>query len=145
MKAPYDDPATKNKIRGALRRAFSSSPFLSEIKNKQRVEKAAYNKDGSVAKKPDVWYKCEYCGQLAKGAKNKKGLPYVQVDHTDPVIRIDRELHSWDEFIERLYCSFDNLKVICSDCHKKKTKHERDVRKNPALEAKRNYYKTWSR
>ena len=143
MRAPYEDKAIKNKIRGALRRAFSSLPLVTEIKKAGRIEKVKYNKDGTPSKSPDIWYTCEYCGAEAKGAKNKKGMPFIQVDHNDPVIPLDREIDSWDEFIERLYCDASNLKRVCSVCHHKKTKHERLVRKNPTLEELASYYDIW--
>jgi hypothetical protein len=36
---------------------------------------------------------------------------------------------SWDIFIERLFCGIENLQILCSECHKVKTKKETLERK----------------
>jgi len=48
----------------------------------------------------------------------------VQVDHIQPVVPVDREILSWDEYIERLFCGVDNLQVLCKPCHQIKTNDE---------------------
>lgn len=48
----------------------------------------------------------------------------VQVDHIDPVVPASGFI-SWDSTIERLFCSKDNMQVLCSVCHKIKSKEER--------------------
>lgn len=54
----------------------------------------------------------------------------VQIDHTVPVTDPAIGFISWDVFIDRLYCSKENLMVLCKDCHKIKTKEENKERTN---------------
>jgi hypothetical protein len=50
------------------------------------------------------------------------------VDHVLPVVDPIEGFKDWDTFIKRLFCSKENLQVLCSACHTKKTKEEREVR-----------------
>lgn len=63
-------------------------------------------------------YKCKSC-------KNEYPAKQVQVDHIKPVVDAKIGFTSWDEFIERLYCTKDNLQVLCKMCHDKKTLKEK--------------------
>lgn len=49
----------------------------------------------------------------------------VQVDHVDPVVDPKVGFVNWDTFIKRLFCPVENLQVLCTVCHKAKTKEER--------------------
>lgn len=62
-------------------------------------------------------YKCKKC---------KKDFPLtgVQVDHKVPVVGRDG-FTTWDEYINNLFCSIDNLQVLCKACHSVKTKKEK--------------------
>lgn len=51
----------------------------------------------------------------------------MNVDHKIPVIGPEG-FTSWDDYIERLFCSKDNLQAICVACHKEKTKEENAIR-----------------
>lgn len=121
-------------IRGALRRAFSRSPVVQEVKKAVRKEEKQYNKDGSLAKKPAVRFQCAACKKWFMGKD-------VAVDHVSPVISTDEAKESWDQFIEKLFCAKENLQVLCSfklkdkdkhggqpSCHHVKTQTERKVR-----------------
>jgi 5-methylcytosine-specific restriction endonuclease McrA len=60
-------------------------------------------------------YLCKACGEVFPQKQ-------VQVDHIDPI----GHCVSWDLFIEKLFCESGNLQVVCKECHKKKTKEERE-------------------
>ena len=109
-------------IRGALRRAFSRSPIVREVLLEHRREIPKYRKDGSLCLKPAVQYKCNICTEWVGSTK-------VQVDHVSPVIPVNETFTSWDKFIERLFCTKDNLKPICKFCHDIKSLQERRLRK----------------
>jgi 5-methylcytosine-specific restriction endonuclease McrA len=65
--------------------------------------------------------KWEYqCNKCKKWYKDKE----IAVDHIKPV----GSLRSSDDlpfFIENLFCEVDNLQVLCSGCHDKKTFSEK--------------------
>lgn len=120
--------------RSALRRVFSRSPIVQAVKQKVRSEHPQYNKDGSLAKKPAVRYKCSACGKLFKGTE-------IAADHVIPVVDIDESFVDWNEFIKRLWCNEDGLQMLCSyklkynhlhdnvtSCHNLKTAEERKAR-----------------
>ena len=60
----------------------------------------------------------------------------VQVDHIAPVVDPVVGFVSWDLFIERLFCSKENLQVLCKECHAVKTKEEKELRKNESKKSK---------
>jgi 5-methylcytosine-specific restriction endonuclease McrA len=61
---------------------------------------------------------CQGCGGTFAKAD-------VSVDHIEPI----GAFTTWDAYIRRLFCSIDNLQVLCKDnCHKSKTKKERRKR-----------------
>ena len=109
-------------IRGAIRRVFVRSPQLQETLKKGRKDEVAHNKDGSVSKKKDVYYKCAVCG---KWCKRKR----ISVDHIVPVVDPDVGFVDWNTFVDRLFCSAENLQILCDDCHTEKTKKERAIKK----------------
>lgn len=49
----------------------------------------------------------------------------VQVDHVSPVIDPETGFTTWDDVINRMFCEKENLQVLCTDCHKRKTAEER--------------------
>ena len=68
-------------------------------------------------------------GRLAKHftcRRCKQDFPQkmVEVDHINPVV--GKGFESWDKFISNLFCGKDNLQVLCKECHKRKTKSERE-------------------
>lgn len=52
----------------------------------------------------------------------------MQVDHIKPVVDPNTGFTSWDDFIERLYCEKENLQVLCTTCHDRKTLKEKKLR-----------------
>lgn len=67
-------------------------------------------------------YRCESCTQPFP--KNK-----VHTDHKNPVVDPLTGFTTWDSYITRLFCSADNLQILCVDCHKVKTAKEAKIRK----------------
>lgn len=55
-------------------------------------------------------YRCNDCKKLFR-------LKEVQVDH---IVEIGSFV-DWNSYIEKLFCSIDNLQVLCKKCHKNKT------------------------
>ena len=64
------------------------------------------------------------CAECAKSFGSKE----VQVDHIQPVVPLDREIKDWNEYMSRLFCSSDNLQVLCKPCHKDKCNEETKIR-----------------
>lgn len=125
------DSKTFYALLGAWKRLFSRSPIRSKILSKARKEKVRKKKDGSISKRPNVVYLCNICKKYHK-------LSDIQVDHIKPVIPLNRPAlsMSFDEIAERLFCSEDNLQVLCKKCHKKKSKEENNIRKELKKELK---------
>lgn len=124
-------------FRGALRRVFARSPKVIAVKKAARRESPKYRKDGSLAKKPKVEYQCAHCKEWYRGT-------HIAVDHILPVINPETSFVDWNNFIERLDCSEDNLQILCSytnvdedtkkeygrySCHYFKTQAERKLAK----------------
>ena len=64
-------------------------------------------------------YECEQCSKIV-------GYRQYDIDHIIPVgvtpgSRNDKEGRTWDDYIAALFCSEENLRLICKPCHKKKT------------------------
>ena len=53
----------------------------------------------------------------------------MHIDHIDPVVDPERGFVDWDIYIARLFCSAENLQLLCEPCHKTKTDREREIRK----------------
>lgn len=67
-------------------------------------------------------YKCAACSQIMP-------LKGMHIDHIDPVVDPKQGFIDWDIYISRLFCSSDNLQLLCEPCHKIKTEKERELRK----------------
>jgi len=67
-------------------------------------------------------YKCNGCNKEFPGKD-------VQVDHVLPVVCPKEGFVDWNVYIDRLFCGVENLQVLCSACHDKKTAKERGERK----------------
>lgn len=111
------------KIRSILRKEWRhSQPYKDAIKRAKKPYMGAGRRKFSVA--------CEQCGveyamkerievESAVKGKMKEVLAY-NIDH-----KVDAgSLKSFDDlsgFAERLFCSIDDLQILCYHCHKKKT------------------------
>ena len=102
-------------IRSNLRRAWSKYPI------KFAVKLAARRDNQSENKRLKYEYQCSEC----KGWFPDKE---VEVDHVVPC----GSLKSYEDlpgFVSRLFCSKDNLRVVCKPCHKVFTQEERERKK----------------
>ena len=64
-----------------------------------------------------------------KGCKKEFPAKDVQVDHIDPVVCPKAGFVDWNTFVDRLFCGVENLQILCTTCHDKKTAKERGERK----------------
>lgn len=113
----------RDKIRNILRRLFKQSPWYSQAARRAQVKRPRYKQDGSRHKVDMSLYKCDQCGVETK-------ITNINIDHIDPIgpapgSKYARPDATWDEFIRRVFCSLENLRAICTSCHKAKTKVER--------------------
>lgn len=96
-------------IRSALRAAYNRYPPKYETLKKAKVGKQVNLVTGRIAEH----YKCAECDGLFS-------LKNVEVDH-----KIDAgSLKSFEDlplFVKRLFCSSDDLQVLCKPCHRNKT------------------------
>jgi hypothetical protein len=103
--------------------------MFSEALNRAKVEYFEDSKHGKKLRR--VHFKCNKCGRFFK---NKGGE--IAVDHIDPVVSIEDGFVNMDVYINRLFCTVDNLQVLCNysgerdglkSCHKIKTSEERTL------------------
>ena len=125
-----------SQLRSAVRRTFSRSPLVQEVLKDVRSEHDQYNKNGDLGKRKAVRYTCAECSGLFMRTA-------VAVDHIIPVVCLIKGFIDFNTFIARLFCSKDNLQVLCSykikdkhkyndklSCHHIKSQEERKTRKD---------------
>lgn len=121
MKSPVKawTPAKfKGFIVSLLRSGMRRFPNKSEALSKAKTTKKKNKKTNRLAQH----YKCASC-------RKEFPLSDVQVDHIQPVVDTKQGFVDWNTFIERMYCTTENLQVICKPCHKVKSDKERKERK----------------
>lgn len=101
-----------------LRQGTRRYPPKYNVLNAAKTEKKKNEKSGRMAQH----YRCAQC-------KKEYTSTNVQVDHIRPVVDVKDGFVDWNTFIERLFCEEDNLQVLCTGCHDKKSKKERAKRK----------------
>jgi len=89
-------------VKRALRKLFAWWPPRAQARRRQEVSKG--------------WYACNICAKIFHRSA-------THVDHIEPVV-IPGIVSDWNGYIERLYCSVENLQVLCKGCHAQKTKKE---------------------
>lgn len=115
---PWTEGRLKAFITSTLRGGFRKYPPKYEVLKEAYWGKKLNSKTGRQA----MHYTCASCG---KEYPNRE----VNVDHIQPVVDPEKGFEDWDVFVKRLFCSKENLQVLCSKCHTKKTKDERKRRK----------------
>ncbi len=119
----------------AIRRSFRQSPQMYDIYNNNRIEIDVYKKDGTLAKKKGIRYKCVVCGKLFMKTQ-------CQIDHKNPVIEtyVDGTKMLLDNVAKNIYCKLDNLQIVCAipmtklpkgqrSCHQIKSNEENFIRR----------------
>lgn len=79
-----------------------------------------------------------YCGIRYNEKTKRNGKHYVcrtcegeypakevNVDHIKPVVDPEVGFVDWNTYVENMFCSKDNLQVLCKTCHNLKTQEER--------------------
>lgn len=106
-------------IKGGLRQLSYRWGPIHKVKKAAWVERGVYQCKG---------YK-KRTHKVPCTVKNDKGVRKnnVFVDHIDPVVP-SSGFKSWDSVISRMFCEADGFQLLCTQCHKEKTKDERDER-----------------
>lgn len=113
---------TKDLLINALRSASLKWKGRNDALKRARksVEDGQY-KDGS--KKFKFFWQCSMCKEWHRDQTS------MEVDH---IVEIGPFKGDWNDYISRMFCSVDNLQVLCVKCHQAKTTlnaRERWVRK----------------
>lgn len=124
----------RNKVKGCMRQAFRLSPQMQDVMKDARVElPPKLKKNGEPGKKNQVRYRCAICTELFS-------QKHVVVDHIEPVVPIHKTESNMDhnEMAEGIFCTVENLQVVCAmtlkdnnglpSCHKKKSDLENFLR-----------------
>lgn len=112
-----------------LRGAFKKTPMYREAKARAKEEFFEDSKHGKPMRR--VRFICAKCqGRFL----DRKGAKEIAVDHIVPVVDTEVGWTDYNDLVIRLYCSSDNLQVLCNykgerdgkkSCHKIKTAEER--------------------
>lgn len=108
----------RNFIISQLRGSFRKYPIKYEVLREAATEKKVNPDTGRVAQH----YRCNGC-------KKEFVQSSVQVDHIVPVMKATG-FDTWDDYINSLFCSKDNLQVLCLGCHRIKTNNENKDRRS---------------
>lgn len=110
--------AFKNYVIQILRRKSMYWPAIKDAKKAACVGRMRSKATGKQA----AHYMCAHC---------KKFFPdkQIHVDHINGVVDPEKGFQGWDVYIDRLFCSVDDLQVLCKECHKKETARETALRK----------------
>jgi len=108
-------------ILDGFRKASRYSSLYKDCLKKARNESSRFKKDGSLARRLRVEYKCNTC-------MNMFSQKDINVDHINPVVPLDKSIN--DMTLGEYYrgCFTDVLQVLCKPCHKLKTKEEGNMR-----------------
>jgi len=104
-------------IMSAIKRCFSRSPTHRAALNAAKCPRKKGPRGGAR-------YRCLQC-------KKDFASKDVQVDHIDPIVPIgilSKDM-TWDEVVNRTFCTVDNLQILCRECHSKKSKVENAERR----------------
>lgn len=107
-----DIALVKNSVRAAIRKSFTRSEYYKAFLEIHRIE-------WYKGKRLRVSFKCAACSQKFSGSE-------IQVDH---ISQIGKGVYNGPQDAERFYklvfCSYDNLQILCKPCHKIKSAAER--------------------
>lgn len=110
---------------------WSQAKFNSFIKNNLRSASRKWAPIQNCRKRAHVsrgLYRCDGCGQevppTVYDEDKRKRVKNTFIDHVIPIIDPAVGFVSWDETIDRMFCSSDNLQLLCKECHQEKSKEE---------------------
>jgi 5-methylcytosine-specific restriction endonuclease McrA len=106
------------------------------VKVKKPKKKKKYNlKSRITSALRRIWFYGPERREAAKIAKArgtcaicKEYHDKLQIDHINPVVLVTH-WDSWQGYIDRLFCSAENLRGICSACHQVVTTLSKEIRK----------------
>lgn len=113
-------------IYSALRRAFRSSPAVTEILNLGKEVYYIESKKGKKLRR--VRFLCADCKQQFSRKK-------IFVDHIMPIVDpLDGNIlpsgkRDWNKQIDRMGVSSKGLQLLCKVCHNRKSKEENSIRR----------------
>jgi len=124
LSLPNDDASDDKLWKNAIRRAFSRSKL-----RKRAGEKA--KSDTIFGPKGGARWICTECGEPFPPTQ-------CEVDHDDPVTPVDVEAkdQSVEDYYDRVRCDESNLRVLCKECHRAKSKAENAERRRIKKEKK---------
>jgi hypothetical protein len=75
--------------------------------------------------------RAELAAAKKAGVDRPQQIPLkVAVDHKEALVPTDGTVLSWDQYLFRLFCGPEDLQVLCSTCHREKTRLENTERRN---------------
>ncbi len=140
-KAVRKPRAAKTKKRGGGRPAgektrccntWTEAKFKSFIKNNLRSATRKWKPIQECKRLARVrrgWYLCACCKQEIPASITKKGkrVNNAHVDHIAPIVDPAVGFTDWNDCIERMFCELDNLQLLCTKCHDKKSAKETTI------------------
>lgn len=87
-------------------------------------------KPASVSKRIRSFYECAKCGRVFPRRM-------VSVDHITPVVDPRTGWTSFEDYLQRLFCSQKGFQILCERDHDNKTKSEGKIRTQTRREKKR--------
>lgn len=109
---------------------WTEARFRSFIRSQLRAATMRWGPIGDCLKQARTGrglYLCASCEQTVPATTKvgRRRVKNVHVDHIEPITNPDVGFTTWDELIERMFCEEDNLQVLCTECHTKKTDEEK--------------------
>ena len=119
------------KIKRHLRRLSIQRPEYSKAKNRARIDKALYACENVSCDQLTYEGTCEkrFTEFQEKYVDKNLQRGKMELDHIIEVVDITTGFIGWDEYINRLFCGPEELKVLCNTCHSGKSKEEMQARK----------------
>lgn len=128
----------KGRIISALRKLTWSWKPYNNVKNASKVDAACFE--------------CSNCGKYCYDGKSKKNLQKIidkypdkvveqqtiYIDHVDPIVPLEHWSWDWNDYINRMFCSEENLQPLCKSCHDAKSAQEKEIRKKLRKELTKN-------
>lgn len=118
MKKPYKW-VEQAVVISAMRRAFRRFPAYKQCLDNAKTVYYIQSKHGKDLRR--VQFECAEC-------HGKFSRKLIDCDHTAPVVDPNVGFVDYDTYAARLFCSIDNLKILCKTCHKLKSKQEAALR-----------------